>query len=69
VAPGAAASDRRFSRIKIMASSAARVQIDQWRAVMQAFGHRVGSQSATSPGKLIKAASARHARRRKKPAS
>jgi hypothetical protein len=41
-------SDRRFSRNNILASSAARAQTGRWRAVMQALGHRVGSQSATS---------------------
>jgi hypothetical protein len=41
-------SDSRFSRNKILASSAARVQTGRCRAVMQALGHRVGSQNATS---------------------
>jgi hypothetical protein len=41
-------SDRRFSRNKILASSAARAQTGRWRAAMQALGQWVGSQSAAA---------------------
>src|ERR1700681_873355 len=45
-------SDRRFSRNKILASSAARAQTGRWRAVMQALGHRVRS-GAGAPERLL----------------
>ena len=66
-------SDRRFSRNKILASSAARAQTGRWRAVMQALGHRVGSQSATSgvarSGAIVQRAGSvrRHRRLRHQP--
>ena len=61
-------SDGRFSCNNILPSSAARDQTGRWRAVMQALGHRVGSQSATSgvarSGAIVQRAGSVHRHRR-----